>query len=231
MDRLGKWNGGHGLRDIEPTIYYKWLYHVFALSMEDELGSERLQRFLNTHVVRTSTLPFVKNDSSIWWNDIGTPEVVESRTSIVEKAFAKTVQELIAQLGNDISAWEWGRVHVLEHKHPIGAKQPMNLLFNSGPFPVPGGQEVLNQMGFEFNGTGIYNVKYGPAMRITLDFADPAHSTSVLPTGQSGHVMSPHYDDQAALYNAGKCRMQLMDRTDIEKAKEASIRFIPTRAK
>jgi penicillin amidase len=225
LDKLRHWKGDHGLRDIEPTVYYKWLYHVFALAMEDELGPERFRRLLSTHVIRTSTLPFCRNDSSIWWNDVRTPEVVESRTSIVEMAFDKTVRELKSQLGEDVSSWEWGRVHILEHKHPIGEKKPLNLLFNSGPFPVPGGPEVLNQMGFELNGTGMYKVKYGPAMRITLDFADPAHSTSVLPTGQSGHLMSPHYDDQAALYNAGKCRSQLMDRVDIEKEISGSIRF------
>ena len=227
IERLRQWDGEHGLRDVEPTIYYKWLFHVFSMAMEDELGKEHFSRFLATHTIRTSTLPFVNNDSSIWWNDVKTRDVVESRTSIVEKAFDLTIRELTAQFGEDIAAWEWGRVHVLEHKHPIGAQKPMDLLFNCGPFPVPGGPEVLNQMGFDLNGTGMYKVKYGPAMRITLDFADPSHSTSVLPTGQSGHLMSPHYDDQAALYNAGKCRKQLMDKTDIEKVKTASIRFVP----
>lgn len=231
LQSLRKWDGDHGLRDIEPTVYYKWLYHVFAMAMEDELGSDNFNRLLATHTIRTSTLPFMKNDTSIWWNDVTTPEVVESRTSIVEKAFDLTVRELTTQLGEDISAWEWGRVHVLEHNHPIGGQKPMNLLFNCGPFPVPGGPEVLNQMGFDLNGTGIYKVKYGPAMRITLDFSDPSSSTSVLPTGQSGHLMSPHYDDQASLYNAGRCRGQLMDKPDIEKVKTASIRFVPGQLK
>lgn len=230
IESLGQWNGSHGLRNIEPTVYYKWLYHVLALAMEDEIGQDHFKRFLNTHTMRCSTLPFCKNDSSVWWNDVRTPEVVESRTSVVEKAFERTIQELVDQLGEDITAWEWGRVHVLEHKHPVGEQQPLNLMFNSGPFPVPGGPEVLNQMGFDLNGSGMYKVKYGPAMRINLDFADPAHSTSVLPTGQSGHLMSPHYDDQAPLYNSGQCRLQLMDRAEIQKEKTGSIRFAPKAA-
>jgi penicillin amidase len=52
-------------------------------------------------------------------------------------------------------------------------------------------------------------------MRILIDLADIENSLSVLPTGQSGHLMSPHYQDQAGLYNSGKFRPQHMDKDKI----------------
>lgn len=210
------WDGDHELLDIAPTIYYKLVYHVLEEAMKDELGEDNFKAFLTTHVMRASILNLVKNDSSVWWNNIETRDVVESRTMIFEKAFEETISELAAQLGSNTDLWEWGRVHVLEHKHPIGMKKPFNLVFNVGPFPVPGGLEVLNQMGFDLNPDGIYHVKYGPAMRTIIDMADVESAMSVLPAGQSGNLMSRYYSDQAQLYNTGKMRKQKMNRAEIE---------------
>lgn len=80
--------------------------------------------------MKNTLINLVSNDSSVWWNDINTSDVVESRNVIFEKAFDKTVEELKAQLGKNPDTWEWGRVHVLEHKHPIGMKKPFNIMFN-----------------------------------------------------------------------------------------------------
>ena len=38
---------------------------------------------------------------------------------------------------------------------------------------------------------------------------------SILPTGQSGNVMSPHYRDQAEMYISGQFRRQLSDKEEI----------------
>jgi penicillin amidase len=34
-----------------------------------------------------------------------------------------------------------------------------------------------------------------------IDFSDIENSWNVLPTGQSGNPLSPHYNDQAEIYN------------------------------
>jgi penicillin amidase len=221
------WDGDHELRDIAPTIYYKLIYHVLAEAMKDELGEDNFKLFLSTHVMKTSLIHLVKNDSSVWWNNVNSRDIVESRTMIFEKAFDQTIAELKAQLGNNTDMWEWGRVHMLEHKHPIGMKKPFNILFNVGPLPVPGGPEVLNQMGFDLNGEGVYHVKYGPAMRIVIDMADVENSKSILPSGQSGNVMSRYYNDQASMFNTGKMRKQKMNRSEIEANRIGRLVFRP----
>lgn len=63
-----------------------------------------------------------------------------------------------------------------------------------------------------------YQVTYGPAMRIIIDFADVDTALSVLPTGQSGHVLSEYYDDQAQIYADGEFRKMLMNKEDIEES-------------
>jgi penicillin amidase len=77
------------------------------------------------------------------------------------------------------------------------------------------------------NGTGIYNVTSGPAMRILLDFENVEESVSVLPTGNSGNRFSKHYADQKELYVEGKYRPQLMNKEDILNEAKGTLKLIP----
>lgn len=211
---LSDWTGKHGLEELGPTIYYRVLYQLQKNVFEDELGAEDFQTYITTLVARRSIQYLIPNDSSAWWDNINT-ETVESPQEIINLSFKQAVQDLSDHLGGQSADWQWGKVHKLEHQHPIGRQKPFNRLFNVGPFAVTGGDEVINKM--DFNKSNLdYAVRSGPAMRILIDLADIENSLSVLPTGQSGHPMSAHYDDQAPLYNAGKFRAQMMDESSIK---------------
>lgn len=225
--KLLLWDGDHKLSNVGPVIYYKLVYHILHNAMADELGEDNFNAFLGTHVMKNTLNAFLQNDSSIWWNNVNTRDVKESRNMIFDDAFEKTIAELQKELGSKVSSWEWGRVHVLEHVHPIGMQKPFHLLFNVGPFPVPGGPEVINQSGFDLSASKMHKAKYGPAMRIVLDFGDVENSKSVLPTGQSGNVMSRYYYDQAVMYNTGIFRKQKMNRKEIESNKSGRLLLQP----
>ena len=144
-------------------------------------------------------------------------------------AFEQSIDELEKQLGKNIDEWKWSKVHILEHVHPIGRSgAPMDKIFNVGPFNVMGGNQVINNIDFNYNASGIYEATYGPSMRILLDFADIDNSISVLPTGQSGRLLSKHYDDQAEMYNTGKFRKQMMNRNEIIK-KASLLKLVPAK--
>ena len=115
-----------------------------------------------------------------------------------------------------MSNWTWGSIHTLEHVHPLGMVKPLDKIFNVGPFPAPGGIETINNAGFKLTTAGRFKVTYGPAMRIMIDMADIDHGVSVLPTGQSGHIRSPYYKDQAHLHVNGRFRPMMMNRSEIE---------------
>lgn len=83
------WDGDHQLRNQAPTIYYKLLYYVLQMAMEDELGAENFKLLLSTHALRNSILSFVENDSSVWWNDVNSRDVKESRNIILKKHLIK----------------------------------------------------------------------------------------------------------------------------------------------
>lgn len=213
---LNSWNGEHGVNDVAPVIYYKLLYRILFNAMADELGEKYFNQFLQTHIEKNSIAPLMKNDSAAWWDNINTKDLIETQQQIFDTSFDQTISDLEKQLGKNPGDWKWGKVHLLEHVHVIGKKKPFDRFFNVGPFPAPGGRETLNQQGFELNKDGIYKVKFGPAIRRVIDFADPENGQSILPTGNSGNAMSKHYADQAEKYNHGLSRKEMMNRNEIE---------------
>ncbi|PCJ82475.1 MAG: penicillin acylase family protein [Flavobacteriales bacterium] len=223
---LNNWDGDHQLDDVAPTIWYKLLYNILEMTLRDELGEADFNTFLSTHLMKRTFPILLKNDSSLWWDDVNTEEK-ETRDFIFTKAFDRAVSELSRQLGGNVGEWKWGKVHTIEHVHPIGRKPPLDKVFNVGPIPIMGGNEVINNTGFTLTGDGSYKALYGPAMRRIIDFADLENSLSVLPTGQSGNVMSDHYADQAEMYAKGEFRKQMMNREEIEKTAKGKLVFNP----
>lgn len=216
LEEIEVWLGSHDLEDTEPTIYYKTLYYVLKNTMEDELGEEKFQKLFKTHLLKRSYPALMVNDDSPWWDDLQTEGFTETRETIFIKSFKKAIMELNEELGGDIRAWNWEKVHFIEHPHPFSEISLLKQFFHVGPFPSPGGNETINNASFIFNGNGTYTAHYGPAMRIVIDFSDIENATSILPTGNSGNVMSPHYSDQAEMYVRGDFRKMKMNKAEIQ---------------
>ena len=212
---LATWNGDNQLDDIAPTIFAKLQYKILELACKDELG-DNFTEFLSTVLSRRS-LPFLlKKETSPWWDDQSTPNKKENRKDIILAAFEQSLIEITTQLGDDMSQWQWGKVHTIEHPHALGQNETLRPYFNVGPYPVIGNKEVINNMSFTINGSGKYEVVSGPAVRRIIDFSDVEHSINVLPTGNSGNPLSPHYSDQAKMFVDGEFRMQLMNKAEIQ---------------
>ncbi|TDX08992.1 penicillin acylase family protein [Flavobacterium sp. S87F.05.LMB.W.Kidney.N] len=214
---LKSWKGTNNLEDTAPTIYNKWIYLYLKNTFEDEMGEENFNLFLGISVGKQVIANQIKNENSVWWDNVKTKNVKETRKQIVSKSFHDAIISLQNQLGNTVSNWKWGEVHTVEHEHPLGKVAALRRLFNVGPFNSPGSNEVINNLFFGFNDEGKYYTKGGPSTRRIVDFSDVENSWSILPTGQSGNPFSKHYDDQAEMYNAGKFRKMKLNKEEIIK--------------
>ncbi|GAA6766764.1 penicillin acylase family protein [Flavobacterium sp. CGRL1] len=214
---LKSWKGTNNLEDVAPTIYNKWVYLYLKNTFEDEMGEDNFNMFLGVSVGKQVVANQIKNENSVWWDNIKTKNVKETRKDIVSKSFHEAVSDLQKQLGNTIADWKWGEVHTVEHEHPLGKVAALRGLFNVGPFASPGSNEVINNLFFGFTNEGKYYVKGGPSTRRIVDFSDIENSWSILPTGQSGNPFSKHYSDQAEMYNAGKFRKMKLNKDEIIK--------------
>ncbi len=213
---LENWTGSHQINDIAPTIYYKLLYYSLQNAMQDEMGQKDFEAFLKTHIQKAMLRTFLQNDSSKWWDKTTTLSSRESQHDIIQAAFDTTISQLVYQLGYNPEKWIWGKVHSIEYEHPIGKQKPFNQIFNIGPFAEMGGIETVNNQSFDLNGSGIYKVNLGPALRRAIDFGEPETVYSINPSGQSGNFMSKHYSDQVRMYISGRFRKELMNKKEIQ---------------
>jgi penicillin G amidase len=212
---LKKWNGSSNKDDIAPTIYTKWLFCYLKNTFQDELGPDDFSSFLGTHIMKQTIAGQSQNENSVWWDNVTTKDKKESRRDILNQSFKEAIVALEKQLGTEVSAWTWNKVHKMEHPHPLGKVAALRGYFNVGPYEVDGTNEVINNLMFYLVEDGNYKVTGGPSTRRVIDFSDIENSVSILPTGQSGVPASPHYNDQAEMYAQGKFRKMKMNKKEI----------------
>jgi penicillin amidase len=217
LNVLKSWKGTTNIEDVAATIYNKWIYLYVKYAFEDEMGEDNFATFLGISTGKQVISKLVKNENSVWWDNIKTKQIKETRKDIVSKSFHDAVKSLSGQLGENVKDWKWGKVHTVEHEHPIGKVAVLRRLFNVGPFASPGMNEVINNLFYGLNNEGQYAVKGGPSNRRVIDFSDIENSWSIIPTGQSGNPFSKHYSDQAELFNKGEFRKMKLNKEEIIK--------------
>ena len=221
------WDGTHGLTDVAPTLYYRWMYRTIEGAMADEFEDEDQFEAWHRTIVSENTFPrLLRQLDSPWWDDVRTPER-EQAAEVVAAALREARLDLAEALGEDAEAWHYGQLHTVTHRHAMADVPVVGSWLSVGPFALPASKDALNKYEFKLKREVDYSVFSGPSMRIAIDFADVPSAESVLPTGQSGNVFSPFYADQAPLYHEGVFRKQRMDRDDIEAHATATARIEP----
>ena len=227
LDELLSWNGNYPLDSREATLYHRWIYHILKNTFEDELGDERFSHFLKTHFHKRLIAPVISKPASVWWDNVKTTDLKESKGEIIRRSLKDAFKSLYNDLGPDLNTWKWGRVHILEHRHPIGEVDLFRSFFNVGPYPMEGTREVINNMAFTYDSGSSFNVTSGPSTRRVIDFSDIENGLSILPTGQSGNPFSRHYKDQAAMYNKGEYRKMMLNKEEIMSSSKSLLIFGP----
>jgi len=121
---------------------------------------------------------------------------------LAQESFRAAVNRAVELQGRDPSRWAWGRYHRLQPPHPVGsAAAPLGWLLNPTRYPIGGSGVTVGAMSFGADGM----VRTFAPWRQVVDLADPTgNSRSIVTPGQSGHFLSPHYDDQSALHQRGE---------------------------
>ena len=135
----------------------------------------------------------------------------------MEEALASAVAELRQSLGDDVSQWQWGRLHRQTFRHVMGGTRALSRLLNRGPVPVGGDPNTVWQasyspyFGYELKGsTATY--------RQIIDLGDFNNSLAVIPSGQSGHPGSRHYADLIGMWARVEYHPMPWDRSKVEEA-------------
>ena len=211
-----------------PSIYAVFLNCLLKNIFYDKLGEQLFNEYLFlANIPYRVLLQLLKQPNSSWFDNQATPEK-ESRDMTIRKSFSQALSELENQYGDNITKWQWGKLHKVTFKHFFSGALPfINNLVNIGPFSIGG------------DGTTLFNTEYsfctypenslfkqekfanvlGPSMRFVYDFSKPDEFYLILTTGQSGHIFSSHYSDMTRMWLDGKYFKVCTDENSIRKLK------------
>ena len=87
-------------------------------------------------------------------------------------------------------------------RHPVGDRKVLAGIYNLGPFPWGGDANTVSQA-FAGPDDPLVNPMVIASMRMVIDVGNWEECRFVLPGGQSGNLLSPHYDDMLPLWKRG----------------------------
>ncbi|MAT98160.1 MAG: hypothetical protein CL608_13530 [Anaerolineaceae bacterium] len=140
-------------------------------------------------------LKILANVPSPWLDSLAT------RNKLVEHCLVEVTAVLRQTFGDDPAEWQWGRLHQITFKHPVGMIAPFDSVFNVGSFPVGGDGNTIAQAGMRPNSYASDAISV--SSRFIIDLSAIEAAEAMLAPGQSGHLGSPHYHDLAPMWLQG----------------------------
>ena len=198
LELLANWNGDMGEHDPEPLIYAAWVQALQKRLVIDELGN------LSTELTRLKP-DFIENvfrniNGAGIWCDIQQTTAVETCAQMAEISLDEALLGLEKKYGNTITRWRWGTAHQALHSAPLFGRIPVVSWFANIRQETPGGDNTLLRGATRGTGSTPFTNVHGSGFRAVYDFSDLDSSVMIASTGQSGHLLSPHYDDLATLW-------------------------------
>jgi penicillin G amidase len=202
LKELSDWDYVANTESAAPVLWLRWLHFYRDGVWQDEWTTRGIKQpggswgfsDSNNREPMLEVLEYLTREfpNSPWFDDRTTPER-ETRDDIIRRSFKQMVASVKKEFGEDPSGWRWGKINRLK----IDSLSGVAALGRSGT-PVPGTTFTLNP------GSDIGTVGGGASWRMIVDLADLHHSRGVYPGGQSGDPQNPHYDDQIAVWAAGR---------------------------
>lgn len=213
LNYFRNWNFMMTKEDVPTTIFEVFFNKLAANLLKDEMGDELFQRYMFLANLSYRVVPaLLKDTTTTWFDNVATP-FVETRDDIIRNSMNDALQELTQRFGSNIKEWHWGKLHTLTLKHPFGDVQVLSSIVNIGPVEVGGSGTTLNNGEYHLNEP--YAMVLGPSTRQIVDFSDINKAFSVIPSGQSGQPLHPHYADQFALWKNGEYHEMALDENQI----------------
>ena len=211
--RIIDWDGAMDNQTL-PALFALWWRELGREVLQDELGGDW-----------PSALPFLDDLLEPPVLDIiddkNTPER-EDEKAISARALSRALQ--LVQ-GNTLHA-----VQSLEMAHPLARNRLIDtwLHLRRGPFGRGGDGGSLNASFTRYEPrTGRFKVLAGPSMRYILDWQDVDAFSIVLPCGQSGNPLSPHFDDFLPLWLQGDNWLVPFTRPAVEACTASTLQLVP----
>jgi penicillin amidase len=216
---LEGWDGELRADSAPAAVYETWIGRIAARALGEEKDPETFARY------------FAWRETFVC---IALPEMLErgapppaggSWNDVLAEALGDAARQLEERLGPDPEAWRWGALHRVRFAHPLARLPGLGAMFVAADHELGGDEQTVLQAGVDAR-LG-FDAVVVPSWRFVADLADPDASAAVLSTGQSGHPVSEHWNDQAALWSSGELRACPFSRGAVEAAAERSLTLVP----
>ena len=210
-----------------PTLFNVFYNRLVRNTFADELGPQLFRYYSGSARNHVLALQAALSDpGNGWFDNVSTPRV-ESRDEVVWLSLREATEALANRFGDQVADWRWGGLHTTTFAHWLGGLPLLSNLFNRGPYPRGGDGSTVNVSGYSF--LAPYREAHNPSCRFVADLADWERTVVVVPTGQSGQVLSPHYDDQLPLWLSGQYVPFVYGRSSVDERSAARLELVPSR--
>ena len=213
--------------DSASAAYFNVVMHnILKLTFRDELPEELWP--VGGDRWNSVVSGLLKQPRNLWWDDVTTPAVTESRDDILRLAMTNARKEITSLMARDSDEWAWGRLHTVTLRNQtlgMSGIKPIEALFNRGPYEVGGGPEVVNAMAYDT--TKGYTVTSAPTMRMVVDLGNLDQSRWVNQSGVSGHAFHRNYADQTELWARNETWPFVSTRAAVEARTEQLQELLP----
>jgi penicillin amidase len=227
LDLLEQWNFDASGDSAAAAIFQAWFIQLSKVIVGDELGDVALKSYEGrfSYVTRflLQTLP---SASSPWCDDVNTP-AKESCADAAGKALTLGLEDLQRRMGGDIDRWRWDRVH--EAKFPHQGLDAVALLRPILSRSVPNGGDWSTVNVGPLAVASPYDQISIPGYRQIVDLSPANDSRFLDAVGESGHVLSPHYDDFLSDWSAVRHKKMRMEQADIAAGAIGTLRLVRER--
>ncbi len=213
------------------------LYAMFSVRLLDNLFNDQMPEDFRVGTGDLFAASRLMNEpDNIWWDDVRTADIVETRDDILRRSFDEGTQALVEAQGNNPAEWSWGELHTATWRsNPLGLSgiDLIESIVNRGPFALNGGGEIVNATGWNISYNDgesfeTFEVRSLPSMRMIIDTNHWENSLSMHTTGQSGHPYSEHYSDMITPWTDTNFHPMLWSRGQIENATADRLILNPT---
>ena len=224
LDLIKHWTFNTTGDSAAAAVFQAWFHQLAPALVGDDLGPvlDNYQgrfSFVTRFVVNTLT-----TDYTAWCDDSRTV-AKETCDAAVTRALHEAVVDLTRRMGGDMNRWRWDAIHPAVFPHAgldaVAALRP--LLSRS----VPVGGDWATVDAAPAAADRPYEAHTVPGYREIIDLSARNDSRFIADVGESGHVLSPHYDDFLGDWRAVRHRPMRMDRAEIDRGAIGTLRLVP----
>ncbi|MEX6631925.1 penicillin acylase family protein [Hyphococcus lacteus] len=217
---LRDWDLNLTVNSVSATIYEVWLNRHLGPTLIKRVVPEGTHKYLGAGSPDAVLHMLEKEDPLLG----SAPQ--ELIAEVLHESLTKTLRDLRARFGDDMSEWQWGRLHGVNLKHRLSGLADPSLAKRMNIDRIPFGGSASTPAMALYRGDS-FDAVHGPSVRLVIDVGDWDKSKFINMPGQSGDPNNAHYADLFHLWANGEYGQLAFSREAVENVAEKKIIYRP----